>query len=70
MSQCHAALWSQWHVVLEEMRMGSGSQGRMQEALRQLQYGGTAYEHRHPIGVQSVIENCSAGTIRAFYERW
>lgn len=57
-------------AVMEEWRMGRNSRGRAQEAQWKLMLQGSQYADRLPIGLESVIKNVSADTVRAFYDRW
>lgn len=57
-------------AVLEEWRMGRDSRGRAQEAQWKLMLQGTQYADRLPIGLESVIRNVPAETVKAFYDRW
>jgi predicted Zn-dependent peptidase len=50
--------------------MGRNSRGRAQEAQWKLMLQGSQYADRLPIGLESVIKNVSADTVRAFYDRW
>lgn len=54
----------------QEWRMGRNSRGRAQEAQWKLMLQGARYADRLPIGLESVIKNVSADTVKAFYDRW
>eukprot|EP00899_Mesostigma_viride_P018829 jgi/Mesvir1/26948/Mv20668-RA.1 len=57
-------------AVLDEWRQGRDSRGRAAEAYWKLAMGGSKYADRLPIGLEKVIRNVSAATIRGFYDRW
>ncbi|KAL2635876.1 hypothetical protein R1flu_007355 [Riccia fluitans] len=57
-------------AVLEELRGGRNALGRMQEAHWGLMMKGSQYADRQPIGLEKVIKNVSAKTVREFYQRW
>jgi hypothetical protein len=56
--------------VLEEWRGGRNAAGRAQQALWELMHRGSKFADRMPIGLESVIRNVSAETVKAFYTRW
>ncbi|KAG6556881.1 hypothetical protein Mapa_001461 [Marchantia paleacea] len=57
-------------AVLEELRIGRNALGRMQEAHWLLMMKGSQYADRQPIGLENVVRNVSAKTVRHFYQRW
>ncbi|KAK3250341.1 hypothetical protein CYMTET_40280 [Cymbomonas tetramitiformis] len=57
-------------AVLEEWRQGRDARGRGAEAHWKLVMQGSQYEHRLPIGLEKVIRNAPASTIRGFYTKW
>ncbi|GBG85044.1 hypothetical protein CBR_g39508 [Chara braunii] len=57
-------------AVLEEWRERRNAFGRMQEAHWNLVMQGMKYAERSPIGLEKVIRNVSATTVRSFYRRW
>lgn len=57
-------------VVLEEWRLGQGAQERMNRVQFPVQYAGSRYAERLPIGLPDVIQHASPETIRAFYRDW
>lgn len=44
--------------------------GRASEAHWELMLAGSLYADRLPIGLELVIRDADAATVRAFYERW
>ena len=54
----------------QEWRMGRDSRGRAQEAQWRLMLKGSQYADRLPIGLENVIRNVPASTVKAFYDRW
>lgn len=56
--------------VMEEWRGQRSASGRSMQALWKLMHEGSKYADRMPIGLESVIQNVSADTVRAFYQKW
>jgi predicted Zn-dependent peptidase len=57
-------------AVLEEWRATQDARGRDAEAYWRLLHRGTLYEHRLPIGLETVIRSVNADTVRSFYADW
>eukprot|EP00775_Hariotina_reticulata_P001723 gene1723-2067_t len=57
-------------AVLEELRLTKDSSGRLAHAHWKLLLQGCRYEHRLPIGLESIIRNIPAEAVAAFYRRW
>eukprot|EP00877_Chromochloris_zofingiensis_P010304 jgi/Chrzof1/5527/Cz16g06120.t1 len=57
-------------AVMEEWRMQRDTAGRTQSAHWKLMLQGSRYADRLPIGLESIIRNVSADTVKAFYKRW
>ena len=57
-------------AVLEEWRQGRDASGRIAEAHWKLVLEGTRYADRLPIGLEKIIRNVDADTVRKFYQKW
>lgn len=57
-------------AILEEWRAGRDARGRAAESAWRLMHEGTLYAERLPIGLESVIRNVGAATVRGFYTKW
>ncbi len=57
-------------VVLEEWRLSQGFDSRLQKKLLNLLFGDSLYASRAPIGLTGIIDNATAESLRAYYERW
>jgi zinc protease len=57
-------------VVLEEKRLASGAEERMQRQYWPLVLNHSRYSIRKPIGVDSVLNSFKPETIRRFYQDW
>ncbi|XP_024516679.1 zinc protease PQQL-like [Selaginella moellendorffii] len=57
-------------AVMEEYRGDRNALGRMQEAHWLLLMQGSKYADRLPIGLENIIRNVSAETVRNFYRKW
>jgi len=66
----HDAIDKERGIVLEERRMHSGAQVRMQEKMYETLFYGSQYGLRLPIGLPEVIANFSYKTLEDFYKRW
>lgn len=56
--------------VLEEWRSMRQAGSRASQALWALMHQGSKYADRMPIGLESIIRNVSASTVKAFYNKW
>ncbi len=57
-------------VVLEESRLGKGADDRMFRKIYPLQYEGSKYAERIPIGKDSILKNFKYDAIKRFYKDW
>jgi len=57
-------------AILEEWRQGRDANGLEFEAAWRMQYEGSVYAGRLPIGSEQVIRSVTPETIRGFYARW
>ena len=57
-------------VILEERRLGKGSNDRMYRQIYPDLFAGSLYSKRLPIGIDSIIMHASYETIRKFYKDW
>lgn len=58
-------------VVLDEMRQReSATVGRLSQRLCEILLEGSLYEKRLPIGLETVIKDCSEEKMRSFYKKW
>ncbi len=57
-------------VVLEESRLGKGAEDRMFRKSYPLQYAGSKYAYRLPIGKDSVLKTFRYDAIKRFYKDW
>ncbi|XP_062090970.1 zinc protease PQQL-like isoform X2 [Humulus lupulus] len=57
-------------AVMEEYRGSRNATGRMQDANWILMMEGSKYAERLPIGLEKVIRNVSAETVKQFYKKW
>ncbi|MEX6691194.1 insulinase family protein [Danxiaibacter flavus] len=57
-------------VVLEESRLGKGAEDRMFRKIYPLQYEGSKYAERIPIGKDSILKNFKYDAIKRFYKDW
>jgi zinc protease len=55
-------------VVLEESRLGKGADDRMFRKIYPIQYAGSKYAERLPIGKDSIIENAKYEVVKRFYK--
>ncbi|HNP21179.1 MAG TPA: insulinase family protein [Panacibacter sp.] len=55
-------------VVLEESRLGKGADDRMFRKIYPLQYEGSKYANRLPIGKDSIIKNAPYDVVKRFYK--
>ncbi len=55
-------------VVLEESRLGKGADDRMFRKIYPLQYTGSKYAERLPIGKDSILKNASYDVVKRFYK--
>jgi len=58
------------NVVLEESRLGKGAGDRMFRKLYPLQYEGSKYALRLPIGKDSIVKNAPYAASKRFYHTW
>jgi len=57
-------------VVLEESRLGKGADDRMFRKTFPVQYEGSLYAQRLPIGKDSIIKNFKPISLKRFYKTW
>jgi zinc protease len=57
-------------VVLEESRLGKGADDRMFRKIYPLQYEGSKYAERLPIGKDSIIKNAKYDVVKRFYKQY
>lgn len=57
-------------VVLEEKRLGKGASERMRQVYFPILLNHSRYADRLPIGVDTVLNNFKAATIKSFYQDW
>ncbi|HKB44954.1 MAG TPA: pitrilysin family protein, partial [Chitinophagaceae bacterium] len=55
-------------VVLEESRLGKGADDRMFRKIYPIQYAGSKYAERLPIGKDSIIKNAKYEVVKRFYK--
>jgi zinc protease len=55
-------------VVLEESRLGKGADDRMFRKIYPIQYAGSKYAERLPIGKDSIIKNAKYDVVKRFYK--
>ena len=57
-------------VILEESRLGKGADDRMFRKIYPVQYEGSRYALRLPIGKDSIIKNFKHASLTRFYHTW
>lgn len=57
-------------VVIEEWRLSRGADERMMKQTLPVQYKGSKYADRLPIGTRASLENFSHSALRRFYKDW
>ena len=57
-------------VVIEEWRLSRGADERMMKQTLPVQYQGSKYAERLPIGNKEVLENFSPAALKRFYQDW
>ena len=57
-------------VVIEEWRLSRGAGERMMRVTLPVQYKGSRYAERLPIGTREVLENFSPEALKRFYKDW
>ncbi len=57
-------------VVLEESRLGKGADDRMFRKTYPLQYAGSKYAERLPIGKDSILKTFTFDALKRFYKDW
>ncbi|MDQ2752514.1 MAG: insulinase family protein, partial [Bacteroidota bacterium] len=57
-------------VVLEESRLGKGAEDRMFRKLYPVEYEGSRYAQRLPIGVDSIVRSTPDSNLIRFYKTW
>ncbi len=57
-------------VVIEEWRLGRGADERMMKQTLPVQYRGSKYAERLPIGTKEVLEHFSPEVLTRFYKDW
>jgi zinc protease len=57
-------------VVIEEWRLGRGAEERMMKQTLPVQYRGSRYAERLPIGNKMSLEHFSPAALRRFYKDW
>ncbi|MBC7875364.1 MAG: insulinase family protein, partial [Ferruginibacter sp.] len=57
-------------VVIEEWRLSRGADERMMKQTLPVQYRGSKYAERLPIGTREILEHFSADALKRFYKDW
>ena len=57
-------------VVIEEWRLSRGAEERMMKQTLPVQYRGSRYANRLPIGTKEVLEHFSYDALKRFYKDW
>lgn len=57
-------------IVLEESRLGKGAQDRINRKIFPIQFAGSLYAQRLPIGIDSIVKNAPYSALRSFYKDW
>ncbi|MBK7561180.1 MAG: insulinase family protein [Chitinophagaceae bacterium] len=57
-------------VVIEEWRLSRGADERMMKQTLPVQYQGSKYAERLPIGNKEILENFSPAALKRFYQDW
>ena len=57
-------------VVLEESRLGKGADDRMFRKIYPIQYAGSKYAERLPIGKDSILQHAKYDVIKRFYKQY
>ncbi len=57
-------------IILEESRLGKGADDRMFRKVFPLEYEGSRYAERLPIGKDSIIKSFKHAAIKRFYHEW
>lgn len=57
-------------IVLEESRLGKGAQDRINRKIYPVQFAGSLYANRLPIGIDSIVKNAPYDALRSFYKDW
>ena len=57
-------------VVIEEWRLSRGADERMMKQTLPVQYKGSRYAERLPIGTKEILEHFSPGALLRFYKDW
>ncbi len=57
-------------IVLEESRLGKGAQDRINRKIFPIQFAGSLYAKRLPIGIDSIVKNAPYSALRSFYKDW
>ena len=57
-------------VVIEEWRLSRGAEERMMKQTLPVQYKGSRYAERLPIGTKASLEHFSPASLRRFYKEW
>ena len=57
-------------IVLEESRLGKGAQDRINRKIFPIQFAGSLYANRLPIGIDSIVKNAPYSALRSFYKDW
>ena len=65
-----AQISSERPVVLEEARLGKGAEDRMFRKLYPVQYEGSRYAQRLPIGIDSIVRSTPDSNLIRFYKTW
>lgn len=66
----NSAIDDERKVVLEESRLGKGAEDRMFRKSYPLQYAGSKYANRLPIGKDSILKTFKYDAIKRFYRDW
>jgi zinc protease len=57
-------------IVLEESRLGKGAQDRINRQIYPVEFAGSLYANRLPIGIDSIVKNAPYDALRSFYHDW
>lgn len=57
-------------VIIEEWRMGQGAGQRISDAVMKVNFAGSRYAERMPIGKLEVLQKFTSDTIKRFYNDW
>lgn len=57
-------------IVLEESRLGKGAEDRIDRKIYPVEFAGSLYANRLPIGIDSIVKNAPYEALRSFYHDW